>query len=270
MSANKGLLQLCPLVTNAVSDEQGPSGKRLFGRGGLVHRICFDLNQCIQVRKMKKLLNFAIFAIFSSHLLIHSAQAQEIKGNASAGEHKNAMCIGCHGIGGYHTGFPEVYHVPKLSGQSAGYIVNALRAYRSGERKHPSMRTMASSLSEQDMADLAAYYESTGLTVAAAGKQVNTVQGQALIEKGGCQGCHGPNLAKPVDPSYPVIAGQYSDYLYSALRAYKTENKPQIGRSHPIMSAMVKQFSDDELKVLAKYVESLPTNLVTRQPNRFR
>lgn len=219
---------------------------------------------------MKKLLNFAIFAIFSSHLLIHSAQAQEIKGNAANGEQKNAMCIGCHGINGYHTGFPEVYHVPKLSGQSAGYIVNALRAYRAGERKHPSMRTMASSLSEQDIADLAAYYESTGLSVATAAKDINPAKGLALVEKGGCQGCHGPNLNKPIDPSYPLLAGQYADYLYSALRAYKTENKPQIGRAHPIMSAMVKQFSDAELKDLSQYIESLPSTLVTRQPNRFR
>lgn len=220
--------------------------------------------------KMKKLLSFAVFLIVSSSLLFQTAQAQDIKGNAAAGEHKNAMCIGCHGIGGYHTGFPEVYHVPKLSGQSAGYIASALNAYRSGERKHPSMRTMASSLSAQDIADLAAYYESTGLTVATPGKDINTAKGQALVEKGGCQGCHGPNLGKPIDPSYPLIAGQYSDYLYSALRAYKTENKPQIGRNHPIMSAMVKQFSDAELKELAKYVESLPSTLVTRQPNRFR
>jgi cytochrome c553 len=68
------------------------------------------------------------------------------------------MCIGCHGIPGYKTAYPEVYHVPMLGGQSQKYLVNALRAYRSGERSHPSMRGIAASLSDKDMDELAAYY----------------------------------------------------------------------------------------------------------------
>ena len=77
-------------------------------------------------------------------------------------------------------------------------------------------------------------------------------------------------LSKPIAPTYPKIAGQHSDYVYAALRAYKTENKPQIGRNNPIMGGVVKQFSDKELKEIARYVESLPTTLQTIQPNRFR
>ena len=68
------------------------------------------------------------------------------------------MCVGCHGIPGYKTAFPVVYSVPKIAGQSAKYIENALIAYRKGERTHPSMRGIAGSLSDQDIADLAAYY----------------------------------------------------------------------------------------------------------------
>lgn len=68
------------------------------------------------------------------------------------------MCIGCHGIGGYKTAFPEVYSVPKLGGQHAAYIVKALQAYKTGERSHPSMRAIAATLTDKDMADLAAYY----------------------------------------------------------------------------------------------------------------
>ena len=71
---------------------------------------------------------------------------------------KTAMCIGCHGIPGYKTAFPTVYHVPKIAGQQPAYIVNALKAYKSGERSHPSMRGIAASLTDQDIADLAAYY----------------------------------------------------------------------------------------------------------------
>ena len=84
---------------------------------------------------------------------------QPVVGEAkSAHANKISMCIGCHGIPGYKTAYPEVYHVPKIAGQQAAYIVNALKAYKSGERSHPSMRGIAASLSDQDMADLAAYY----------------------------------------------------------------------------------------------------------------
>jgi cytochrome c553 len=81
-------------------------------------------------------------------------------GNAEAGKKKTQMCAGCHGIDGFRTAYPDVYMVPKLGGQSANYIVAALKAYKSGDRNHPSMKGIAGSLSDQDMADLAAYYTS--------------------------------------------------------------------------------------------------------------
>jgi cytochrome c553 len=86
------------------------------------------------------------------------AMAQDIKGSADAGKAKTAMCIGCHGIPGYKASFPSVYSAPMIAGQNAKYLENALTAYKSGERKHPTMRAIAASLSAQDMADLAAYY----------------------------------------------------------------------------------------------------------------
>jgi cytochrome c553 len=88
--------------------------------------------------------------------LAGAAQAQQPA--ASHLQNNLSMCAGCHGIPGYKTAYPEVYHVPKLGGQSPAYLVNALRAYRSGERQHPSMRGIAASLSDKDMAELAAYY----------------------------------------------------------------------------------------------------------------
>ena len=84
--------------------------------------------------------------------------AQEVKGDAAAGQKKVAMCIGCHGIPNYQTAFPEVYRVPKISGQSASYLQAALKEYKEGARKFGSMQGIAASLSEQDMADIAAYY----------------------------------------------------------------------------------------------------------------
>lgn len=79
-------------------------------------------------------------------------------GSADAGRIKSSMCVGCHNIPGYQTVFPYVYRVPKLNGQHAAYIVSALREYKALQRTHPSMRAIAASLSDQDMADLAAYY----------------------------------------------------------------------------------------------------------------
>jgi cytochrome c553 len=90
------------------------------------------------------------------------AHAQGIQGNAEAGRDKKSMCVGCHEIPGYKSVFPLVYSVPRIAGQPAQYIENALQAYKRGDRNHPTMRGVAGSLSDQDMADLAAYYSGNG------------------------------------------------------------------------------------------------------------
>src|SRR5450759_5644635 len=105
---------------------------------------------------MKTTLSIILFVLAGSAL----AQAPAPVGNAQAAKSKISMCTGCHGIPGYKTVYPHVYQVPMISGQQPVYIVNALNAYKSGARSHPSMRGVAQSLSDQDMADLAAYYAS--------------------------------------------------------------------------------------------------------------
>ena len=89
------------------------------------------------------------------------AQSAVPAGDAAAGAKRTQMCVGCHGILGWRTAFPEVYSVPKIGGQHPAYIIKALQEYRAGERSHPSMRAIAASLSDKDMADLAAYYGGT-------------------------------------------------------------------------------------------------------------
>jgi cytochrome c553 len=96
------------------------------------------------------------------------AQASPAVGDAAAGSQKTQMCAGCHGIPGWRTAFPEVYKVPKLGGQHEAYLAKALQEYRGGARSHPSMRAIASSLSDKDIADLAAYY--AGATAKTASK----------------------------------------------------------------------------------------------------
>jgi cytochrome c553 len=107
-----------------------------------------------------KLRNLGMAGLFCAVAAL--ALPAQAEGDAAAGKEKTAMCAGCHGIAGYHTAYPETYSVPKIGGQNAGYIVSALKAYKSGERNHPSMKAIAASLSDQDMADLAAYYAGGG------------------------------------------------------------------------------------------------------------
>ena len=219
----------------------------------------------------KLLLSLSVVIVASA--TIFPAHAEDAKGDIKAGEKKIAMCIGCHGIVGYQATFPQIHKVPQISGQSGKFIVTALNAYKKGERKHPSMRGIAESLSDQDMADVAAYYEASGVVagaVAPAKAAEGSAKAMALVTKGGCVACHGENFSTPIDPSYPKIAGQYSDYLFVALKAYKTEGNPHVGRGNAIMSGVAKQFSDDELKELASYIGSLPGDLKTVPQNRFK
>ena len=199
-----------------------------------------------------------------------SAQAQD----AAAGEKKAAMCIGCHGIKGYQSSFPQVHKVPMISGQGSKYIVAALNAYKKGERRHPSMRGIAGSLTEQDMADLGAYYEQHGASMIKAVAETPAVAPSPavaeLLTKGACASCHGANFSKPIDGSYPKLAGQHADYLFVALKSYAIGAQPQIGRSNAIMGAQVQQFSRAELKAMADYLGSLPGELCTVPQSKFR
>lgn len=202
------------------------------------------------------------------------SHAQEVKGDIKAGEKKIAMCIGCHGIPGYQASFPEVHKVPMISGQSGKYIASALDAYKKGDRKHPTMRGIADSLSEQDIADLAAYYEQHGKKAAelpAKPAREPSVQVAELLKKGACVSCHGDNFAKPIDPSYPKVAGQHADYLFVALKSYKADARnPNLGRSNAIMGGVAKQFSNAELKALASYLGSVEGDLQVVPQSRFR
>ena len=202
-----------------------------------------------------------------------AAPAPGTSAGAKSLEAKTANCLGCHGIRGYQATFPEVYRVPMISGQNPKYIVAALTAYKNGDRKHPTMRGQADPLSEQDINDIANYYATHGVDssqhVADKPSHEPNAKVAALLQKAACTSCHGTNFSKPID-NYPKIAGQHNDYLFAALRAYKMENNPTMGRNNAVMSAIAKQFSSAELKALAAYVGSLDTELRTLPESRFR
>lgn len=192
-----------------------------------------------------------------------TAHAQDAKAAAPI-EAKVAMCIGCHGIPGYQASFPEIHKVPMISGQNAKYIAASLVAYQKGERKHPTMRGVAASLSEQDINEISAYYEKHGAAAPVAEAAATPpADVAALLTKGACASCHGANFSKPIDGSYPKVAGQHADYLYVALKSYKTEKNPNVGRSNAIMAGQVKQFTLAELKAISNYLATLPGEMKT-------
>ena len=195
-----------------------------------------------------------------------------LAGDAARGAVIGQTCAGCHGIPGYYNAQPA-YHVPKLGGQNADYVEVALQGYRRGTRGHETMHAQASSLSDQDIADVAAFYSQHGPEGGAAPDKPAVEPSPpvaALLQKGVCNSCHGPNYTKPIDGGYPKIAGQYADYLYAALKAYQTDKNPHVGRGNAIMAAQVKQFSHAELRSLADYIGSLPGELRTVRESAFK
>jgi cytochrome c553 len=223
---------------------------------------------------MKKLFS-ATRALCAGFLIATgiAAQAQAIKGDAAAGQSKNSMCVGCHGIVGYQASFPEIYKVPMIAGQNASYIASALAAYKKGDRRHPSMRGIADTLSEQDMADLGAYYESLGGPRPAVPTAPTVAPGPiaaAVLAKGNCGSCHGANFNAPIIATYPKLAGQHADALYAGLKAYQTDGNALVGRNNAVMGALAKQFSHAELRAIAEYLSSLPGDLRTVPQSKFK
>ena len=220
---------------------------------------------------MRKLLASAL-ALTAFLGLASNVAAQTVTGSAPAGEKKAAMCIGCHSIPGYQASFPEIHKVPMIAGQNAKYLQSALSAYKAGDRKHPTMKAIAVSLSDQDIADVAAFYEALPadkITLPAEPERKPSTEVAELLKKGNCVSCHGSNFSKPIDGAYPKLAGQHADYLYVALKAYQTQSNPQVGRANPVMGGMASGFTHAQLKLLAQYIGSLDTDLRVVQQARF-
>ena len=168
------------------------------------------------------------------------------QGNAERGAKLAYTCQGCHGIEGYRNAYPS-YRVPKLGGQKAAYLVAALQGYRDGSREHPTMQAQASSMSDEEMQDLAAYFSSVANeTVAAGGSETAGIEVAST-----CVACHGQNGIS-VSPTWPTLAGQYEDYLAHALNQYRDGT-----RKNAVMAQMAAPLTDEDVKVLARYYASL-------------
>jgi len=193
-----------------------------------------------------------VAAVVCSGVVSTSATAQEpgATGNAQKGKALSYTCLGCHGVDTYKNAYPN-YSVPELEGQHPEYIAAALKEYRDGDRAHLTMHSQASTLSDQDMADIAAYFAGKPLTADA--KPVGDVPEAAKI----CTSCHGPN-GVGITSQYPTLAGQHPDYIVRALQEYKNG-----GRKNPIMVGMAQTVKEEDMKIIAEYFSKQRPSLAT-------
>ncbi len=168
--------------------------------------------------------------------------AAHAAGDAARGKTLGYTCLGCHGIENYKNSFP-VYRVPKLAGQHPDYLVQALKAYKSGERSHATMNAHAATLSEQDMQDVAAYLAGTEVKSVAGATPVGTAPAAVAT----CQACHGRD-GVGIMGTYPTLSGQYADYIEQALGQYRSG-----ARRNAIMMPFASQLTPADIKAVAAY-----------------
>jgi cytochrome c553 len=178
------------------------------------------------------------------------AQQPAAPGDARHGKAISYTCLGCHGIDGYKNAYP-MYSVPKLEGQNPDYLAAALHGYRDGDRAHVTMHAQASTLSDQDIVDIAAYF--AGKPLVPTGKAPGSVPPAATL----CVSCHGQD-GVAIAPMYPSLAGQHEDYLVRALDEYR-----KGGRKNPIMKGFVATLKDRDIAGIAQYFSGLTPSLST-------
>ncbi len=183
---------------------------------------------------------FGLMAALSAALLLVPTSAFA-EGDAARGRTLAYTCYGCHGIENYKNAYPN-YSVPKLGGQHAPYIMAALYEYSTKARWHPTMRGLAATMTDQDKADLAAYFQGPE-PVVSTGEPVGPTPAAAET----CAACHGRD-GVGILPEYPTIAGQHADYLRQALHDYRSGK-----RQNAIMNGFAQQLSDEDIKTLAAY-----------------
>jgi cytochrome c553 len=191
--------------------------------------------------------------------LAASAQDAAPAGDAANGEKIAYTCNGCHAIPNYKNVYPT-YSVPKLHGQRPQYLVAALKAYKSGERSHGTMHSQAWSLSDQDMADVAAYLAGPNVLSESKSDVPATARPKATET---CLACHGTN-GVGITADYPSLAGQHADYIERALHDYQ-----KGGRKNPVMAGMAATLTKQDIVELAEYYSRQAPALQTLPKKKF-
>ena len=176
-------------------------------------------------------------------------------GDVQEGKAAAATCMGCHGAPGMRNAYPT-FRIPKLGGQQAEYLALALKAYQSGERVHPTMQAQAGALSDTEITNIAAYLSSLEAPAKSELGDGDAKAGEAKAQV--CTSCHGAGGGKPITPQYPILAGQYPDFLAHALSGYKSG-----ARNNAIMKGFASALSDADIQDLAAYFGSQPSALST-------
>jgi cytochrome c553 len=214
-------------------------------------RTVFCMSETIMGSGVRSSVVIAALACGLLGSAVSSAQDQPAAGDAARGRTLSYTCLGCHGITGYKNAYPN-YSVPKLEGQHAEYIVIALQAYRSGERSHMTMHSQASSLSDQDMADVAAFFAGKPLQ-----STPNNPANKPPKAAETCVACHGPD-GVGITGQYPNLAGQHADYIRRALTEYK-----EGGRKNPIMAGFAATLKPEDIAQVAEYYSQRQPSLNT-------
>lgn len=170
-----------------------------------------------------------------------------LAGDAERGAVLAQTCAGCHGIPGAFNANP-VYHVPKLGGQNADYMEVALQGYRRGTRGHATMQAQASSLADQDIADVAAYFagvegEPDAAKMSASAAQIEAGRAKAAT----CVACHGAEGVAAA-PQWPNLAGQHESYLLEALEQYKDGSRVDM-----VMNPLMTPLDEASIEELAAF-----------------
>ena len=178
-------------------------------------------------------------------------------GDAASGQGKVAVCSGCHGADG-NSMIPSF---PKLAGQGEVYLVNQLKDIRDGARNVPQMMGILTGRTDQDLADMAAFYSTQKVTVGATNPDLLDLGRQiyraGIAEKGvaACTACHSPTGAGNAQAGFPAVGGQHADYLISQLKAYRTETR--INGQAKLMQQVAALLSDKEIEAVASYMQGL-------------
>ena len=181
-------------------------------------------------------------------------------GDAAAGQSKTAVCAACHGADGNSA----VAMYPKLAGQSEKYLLKQMEDIKSGARPVPVMTGQLDAMSEQDMADIAAYFASKSVQLGAANPEPELLKLGERLYRGGdaekgiaaCTACHSPTGVGNGPAGFPSLGGQHAEYIVTALKAIRTEDRSNDGESR-IMRDIAYRMNDKEIEAVANYVSGL-------------
>ena len=210
---------------------------------------------------MKDLKGFVIFCALATSALLSGAASADglVAGTAEAGKAKSITCGACHGADGNSVN--PVW--PTIAGQHAPYIVDQLMAFKNDMRSDVLMTAQAKMLSEEDMRNLAVFYESQEPAVRSVADASTVDKGMAIYRGGvaqtgaaACMSCHGPSGQGNPAASYPALRGQYATYTAAQLRAYASDTRKSDGPAR-IMRDIAKRLSEEDIVGVSSYVQGL-------------